>query len=383
MNLLLQAAPWLAFPLLVPWLLRRRPNLRDCTTTTGELPLVSIIVPARNEALNIGACLGSLLGSNYPNKEIIVVDDGSTDATGDIARALAEQTGSNLRVIDAGPLPDGWLGKSWACWTGYQHAQGELVLFTDADTRHGEALLAMAVGALQQMQASLISLLPRQLMESFWERVVLPHVFLSISLRYASANRVNRTRNPRQVLANGQFLLFDRSRYEQVGGHAAVRGEVVEDVALAQRLVGHGQRAILLHAHQDMETRMYRSLPGIIEGWSKNLARGVHLSLSPALANLVLWLAVPINLTLWVVPPFLLLASLFLDTGAALRAWAALASGGALLGWSYTHLHMRSGLSAAFLFPVGSLMASYIVARSALRGRHVEWRGRRYEVEPI
>jgi chlorobactene glucosyltransferase len=383
MNPILQAAPWIAFPLLVPILLRRRPGLRDFAPATGELPLVSIILPARNEAHNIGPCMATLLASDYAKREIIIVNDGSTDATGDLARALAERARLEVRVIETRPLPPGWIGKSWACWSGYQEARGELLLFTDADTRHEPPLLSRAVGALQTAGASLVTLLPRQQLETFWERVVLPQIFLGISARYANAARVNRTRNPRQVLANGQFLLLKRASYERIEGHYAIRGQVVEDVALAQRLVSQGQSMLLLHATEFMQTRMYRSLAEIVEGWSKNLALGARMAFPAILGRLAPWLVALLQLILWVVPPLLLLGSLFVPSLSPLRVWALTASSAAFLGWLYVHLHMRSGITPALLFPLGALISAYIVARSAWRGRRIEWRGRRYDASAI
>ncbi|MGH8436794.1 MAG: glycosyltransferase [Pseudomonas sp.] len=380
---LLLAAPWIAFPLLVPLLLRKRPRLRDFQPAAGAQPLVSIIVPARNEAINIGPCLATLQNSCYQNKEIIVVDDGSTDATGDVARAFAERTSAALRVVETAPLPSGWIGKSWACWTGYQEARGELLLFTDADTRHDQDLLALAVGALDQSGVSLLTLLPRQIMESFWERVVLPHVFLGISLRFASVSHINRTRNPRQVLANGQFLLMPRASYERMDGHQAVRHDVVEDVALAQHVIVSGERLLLLHAPDYIETRMYRSLPEIIEGWSKNLALGMRRTVPALLAPVIIWFSVLLGLLLWVVPPTVLLGSLFLGELAPYRVWALYASAASLAGWLYVNLSMRSGITAAVLFPIGSLLTCFLMARSALRGSRVVWRGRTYDVPAI
>src|SRR5687767_4141658 len=236
------AAPWLLFPVLAVILLRRRPRITNYEPAYADPPLVSIIVPARNEAINIGHCLSSLVTSSYPHREIIVVDDASTDSTGDIARAFADREPGQITVVNNDPLPEGWVGKSWACWTGYQRSRGELLLFTDADTRHGEDLLAHAVGAQTRTSAGLVSLLPRQRMESFWERVILPHIFLAIMIRFPNSDRVSRTRNPRSVIANGQFMLLPRGTYEAIGGHRAVRGYVVEDLAIAQAVVRSGQR---------------------------------------------------------------------------------------------------------------------------------------------
>src|SRR5690606_20865796 len=179
------ALPWIAFALVVPLLLRFRPRLdRHPPPPSDARPLVSIIVPARNEAENIGTCVATLVNTSYPQREIIVVDDGSTDGTTDIARLLAARSAGAIRLVEGEPLPDGWMGKCWACWQGYEVARGELLCFTDADTRHDDDLLGHAVGALTGTGADLVSVLPRQLMESFWERVVLPHIFTMISLRY-------------------------------------------------------------------------------------------------------------------------------------------------------------------------------------------------------
>jgi chlorobactene glucosyltransferase len=380
MNPFLLAAPWLAFPLVVPFILRRRPRLRDYAPLGTQLPFVSVIVPARNEAINIGPCVGSLLESDYPHKEIIVVDDGSTDATCDIAHAMAERDANLMRVIEPGPLPANWIGKNWACWNGYQQARGDLLLFTDADTRHQAQLLPRAVAALEQTGAGLLTILPRQIMESFWERIVLPHIFLVITMRFVRTAAINRTRNPRDAIANGQFLLMSRSCYERIGTHEAVRSSVVDDLAIAQRVVAAGEQLLVAHAPEFLETRMYRSLPEIVEGWSKNLALGAKLAFPRPIATLMIWLAVVLGIVLWVAPPLLLLATFFLAELASIRAWAFIASLAALAGWFYVYLHMRAGLSGAFLYPLGALVASFLMARSAWRGRRVEWRGRSYRV---
>ena len=280
---LLLAAPWVAMLLIMPLMLLRRPRLNSFPPPSGDAPLVSIIVPARNEAVNISVCLASLLNSEYPDFEIIVVDDGSSDGTDDIVRILAEHSDGRVHLVNGEPLPPGWLGKPWACWQGYRRARGDLLLFTDADTRHEERLLGHAVGALTRHSADMTSVMPRQLMVGLWERLILPHIFAMISLRYINMERVNRTRTPRHAIANGQFILIRREAYEAIGGHEGMRAEVVEDQRIAQRLVAAGRRIFVAHAEDLMETRMYRSLKGIVEGWTKNLALGSRQA-SPAWA---------------------------------------------------------------------------------------------------
>ena len=151
---LLYAAPWILFALALGLLNRRRPRLRDYSPPPpDESPRVSIIVPARDEAENISACLATLLASFYENREIIVVDDSSVDGTADIARILESRSNGELRLVVSEPLPAGWLGKCWACWQGYLAARGDLLLFADADTRHDDDLLGHAVGALMKERA--------------------------------------------------------------------------------------------------------------------------------------------------------------------------------------------------------------------------------------
>lgn len=378
---LVAALPWLAIAIVLPLIVRNRPRLEDVAPLEGpDLPLVSIIVPARNEAENIGACVATLLDSSYPNREIIVVDDHSTDGTGDIARILAERGGGMVRLIEAAPLPDGWVGKCWACWQGYHAARGDVLLFTDADTRHDEALLGHALGALRATGASLLSVAPRQLMHGFWERTVLPHIFLLIYTRFRDLERVNRTRNPRDVIANGQFLLFPRSAYEALGGHEAVKGEVVEDLRLAQRTVEMGHRIWIARADRLMETRMYSSLAAIVEGWSKNLAMGSRNTVDAWLRPVLPWAAGTLLILLWVVPPAVLALAIagVLDRG--LIPWATLATGASILFWGIAYARMRVPVLNALLYPLGGLAAGLLFLRSAALRGSVGWKGRSYQV---
>jgi chlorobactene glucosyltransferase len=383
MNTLLLASPWLVSVLLVLLLFRRRKRLRDFPAAVSPAPFVSIIVPARNEADNIAPCIGTLLNSDYEHREIIVVNDGSTDETGTIARALEERAPGELTVVDTTPLPEGWLGKNWACWTGYRLARGEILLFTDADTRHDDDLLGHALGAWSSTQAGLVTVLPRQIMLSFWERVVLPHVFLPIHLRFLSLLRAKPPRNPRAAIANGQFMMMPRSVYEQIGGHEAVRGEVVEDMKLAQLTVAAGQRVLIADAQDLMETRMYTTLRGMVEGWTKNLDRGARLSFPPGMGRIALCAGAILHILLWVVPPIVLPLGFFVPALATARAWAALATLASLAGWMLVLLLLRTKVLYAFFYPLGALVFAYLLLRSGLRGDRVAWRGREYRLSRI
>ncbi|HSJ08952.1 MAG TPA: glycosyltransferase [Longimicrobiales bacterium] len=381
----LMVLPWLMLALVVPLLWLRGIRLsRFEPLPPAEAELVSVIVPARNEAVNISVCLASLFNSVYPKCEFIVVDDGSTDGTGDIVRILASHGDGRLRLIEGKPLPPGWLGKPWACWQGYQVARGNILLFTDADTRHDDLLLSHAVAALEarkgDREVDLVSILPRQLMLGFWERLILPQIFALITTRYHDLNRVNQTKRGRDVIANGQFMLIRRAAYEAVGGHEALKGEVVEDQRLAQRLVDSGRRIFIAHAQDLMDTRMYRSLRGIIEGWTKNLALGSRQSAPGWAAPIVPWMIVGFLLTVWVAPPALLISGLFRPLEPAVLGWAVTTTALSLVHWILTLVWMRVPALYALGYPVGALASAMLFVRSAIRGRRVEWKGRHYSV---
>src|SRR5690606_25774711 len=190
--------PWALFVLWVPVLLRQRPRIAAYAPPAPDaLPLVSVIVPARNEAHNIAECVAALLDSAYPRREVIVVDDGSVDGTGDLVRALAERGDGAVHVIDGARLPAGGCGKPAGRWQGYRAARGDVLLFVDADTRQEPELIGHAVGALEAERADLVTVLPRQRLRTFWERAVMPQLLLAIMMRYPSARWVNRSRRPR------------------------------------------------------------------------------------------------------------------------------------------------------------------------------------------
>lgn len=358
-----------ALPFLGLFRLRgRRPAVGDATPATA--PAVSVIVPARNESDNIGTLLRSLLAAEYPAFEVVVVDDRSTDDTAAQVSALAARD-PRVRLVEGAPLPDGWYGKPWACHQGALQARHDLLLFTDADTTHHPTLLARAVSAHRASAADLYTLTTRLLCESFWERLVMPQVWMILALRYPP-HAVNRAKRPVQVVANGQFILMSRERYHAVGGHQAVHDQVVEDLALAQRVVQQGGTVRMEHGDALLATRMYRSLGQMIEGWSKNLAVGSRQSLTglPWLQPLA-----PIALLLpflfWLLPPLVLA----LHGGIAAAAATALS----LCFWGVAMAGMRLPLPYAAGYPLGAAMAGWIALRSVVRGRRrIEWRGRMY-----
>lgn len=251
----------------------------DCIPTPIETAsptcLLSVIVPARNEADCIAACLRSLIAQSESifalgaDWELLVVDDDSTDSTRAIAQSLA-QTTPGLTILTPDPLTPGWTGKANACHTAAQRARGQWLLFTDADTIHEPGSLRRALHEAEKHAVGLLSYSPRQLVSGLLQRALMPLVFAELALAYPPA----KVSDPalRLAAANGQFLLFRASAYREIGGHAAVRNSILEDVELASLIKRRKLGLRFRTAPDALATRMYRTTPAMIEGWTKNLA---------------------------------------------------------------------------------------------------------------
>jgi len=208
------------------------------------LPAVSIIVPARNEARSIERCVRSLLAQRYIDAEVIVVDDRSEDATPQILARLAAEF-PRLRVI-AGELPEGWVGKPWALHQGSRRARGNWYLFTDADSQHAPSGTASALAFTLGARADALSIVTGQELETFWERATLPFILAMILYASGKLAQINDPMQTQHALANGQYILVAREAYEALGGHEALRAEIVDDVAFARRLKADGRFRLLL-----------------------------------------------------------------------------------------------------------------------------------------
>ena len=331
------------------------------TNRSAKQPEVSVIVPARNEEASLADCLESLVSQSGVEFEIIVVNDHSADGTGEIAARFA-----GVRVIEAGALPPGWTGKNNAVACGARVAQGEWLLFTDADTVHLQGSLARALAEAKEHQAEMLSYSPEQLAVTFWEMAILPVVFAELARQYPPS-KVSDPLSP-IAAANGQFILIRRETYEAIGGHAAVASEILEDVALAKRLKAAGRNIRFRYAADAVRTRMYRTFAQLREGWAKNLAL-----LFPAPG----WLAGK-TLLLWIVPWTALL--LYLTHSLTNPWWSAAFVGG------FVYLMMR--ISRANFTTGRNILASlfglplfaFLLVRS--KSMHdsgtVVWKGRSY-----
>jgi len=334
-------------------------------------PRISVVIAARNEELDLPATLDCLLAQDYLNLEIIVVEDSSTDRTGEVIDARAPR----VRRVNPPPLPEGWVGKNWACWTGARAATGEWILFEDADVRTHPAALRTTLEWAEREHADLATIAEKIEMRSFWERLVLPF-YVQMVLTYFRTPHVNRPHS-RSAMANGQFWLTPRTVYYAMGGHEAVRSLVLEDVAIARRYRAAGRTLRVAWTPRLAQTRMYRNRTEMFEGLLKN----VHgTEFSPA--RLVGFLAGLIGL-------FLLPLAL-LPFGLATGTFALTAMGGflyfALFG---KHIVFARAIGApalyGLLYPIA--VGYYIVLTATslgrgLRRKPVAWKGRSYPMGP-
>jgi hypothetical protein len=229
--------------------------------------MVSAIIPARNEEASIARAVESV-AAQPEIAEVIVVDDQSTDSTPAILTELAARI-PKLKILRTTTLPTGWIGKNYAVALGADAAQGDWLLFTDADTCHLPGSTRRALTDAADHNAALVSYSPEQELGSFWERALIPFVYCRLSAKFSFA-RVNNPELP-DAAANGQFLMILRDAYRRVGGHTALAGEVLEDVALARRVKQTGYQLYFTASSGTVRTRMYRSFPALWQGWTKNL----------------------------------------------------------------------------------------------------------------
>ena len=231
-------------------------------------PRISVLVPARNEEDNIGTCVGNLLAQDYPDFQLIVLDDNSTDRTWEILQGFASKD-SRLKLIKGKPLPDDWLGKHWACQQLSEEADGDLFLFIDADTMHEPDMLRCTASAMEGEKAALISVLPHQIVVSWSEMLSIPAFYLGL-LCGVPIGLTRLQTNPLLFACLGQFLIFRKDAYWASGGYAAVRQNVVDDLAIGRRINAMRLRYCLLDGYRHISCRMYRNYDQVWKGLTKS-----------------------------------------------------------------------------------------------------------------
>lgn len=239
---------------------------------SAETPLVSILIPARNEANAIANTIRSLRAQTYAPFEVFLLDDQSTDGTREIAQAAA-QGDPRFQFLAGQPLLEGWLGKNWACHQLSNEARGRILIFTDADVQWQPEALRALVAMMQRTQADLLTVWPTQITVTRSERLVVPLIALAI-IGYLPALLVHQTSFSSLAAANGQCLVFKKSAYGSVGGHVAVRGSIIEDISFARRIKAKGLHLIMADGAGLITCRMYRNWREVREGFAKNILAG-------------------------------------------------------------------------------------------------------------
>lgn len=327
-------------------------------------PFVSVLVPARDEAHNLRETIPALLRQRYSELEIVVLDDGSTDATAALIARYARAHPDRLRALHGRPLPQGWLGKNWACHQLAQAARGSVLVFCDADVRSEPDAIERTVAALENRRAGAVTALPRQELSGTLQRAVVPLITQLPVAATLPLALVALVRAPIVSMANGQWLAFDRSAYDACGGHSAVRAEVVEDLALGRLVKASGLRLLPLLARDLLTVRMYRNAVELRRGFVKNLyalAGGHPASFGLAMAAFLLTAVYPWAGALVGLPGAKAALTLLL----AIRIVSARPFG--------------HGAASVLLHPLGSLAVAALAIESfagSARGT-LQWKGRR------
>ncbi len=346
-------------------------------------PLVSVLIPARNEETCIEACVRSLLAQTYESLEVLVLDDQSSDATAAIVQRLIDELPSGqrgrLRLLNGEPLPAQWIGKNFACYQLALHAQGELLYFTDADTVHAPGTVRAVVDCMRRYKVQLLSAHPEYVFGSLGERLLVPLLpFLMLILLPLAL--VPRRPEPALSNGNGQLMCFERTAYDQIGGHFSVQDSLIEDVVLARLCKAAGYRMIFVDASALVRCRMYHSFAGVVAGFSKSHFVAYQNSLLNALGAMVFMLMV------FVVPSVLavlaLLAGAWFVFALALAAFLLAVVLRILITLRSNHRERVYMLLLCFLHPL-SIVLECLILLNAIRWHYrkagIMWKGRYYK----
>jgi chlorobactene glucosyltransferase len=348
---------------------------------SNSLPLLSVIVTAKNEEQTLGRCLKSLVTQSYPNLEILVVDDSSSDGTLEVASKFAEKD-PRVRVEEAGAKPPEWVGKSWPCWMGYERSRGEILLFADADSTFEPRTVEYALTYLTSSGIDVLSISPRIEVMSIWARSIIPLITGAINLLYPMAS-VNDPESDRAYVF-GAFFLVRRGVYEAIGGHREVRSEIVEDAAIARRAKSSGYKLRVERGPEFFSTEWESSLSSIFSGLERVSSVSIRSYGLVAILNAVLLFFVglyPVGFTLGYLAAYLL--GIRLGTLFAIGLTASLLDMVALFVLTSLELRMVGSRldGSQFLYPLGvAIFVTAIVTTSVkvTTGRGITWKDRGY-----
>ena len=383
--LLLSISLWIGWYIVVHRVARNDPRLDPSKNTLGDFdwPSITICIPARNEEEAIEGCLESILSQDYPDFDCIVVDDRSSDKTVEIVRRIAERD-KRVRLMQSGELPEGWTGKCYALRQASREARGQWLLFVDVDTRHHPLNLRTALREAIVNDADMVSLVCHLETDSFWEKLFQPLLGALLFSVYRFQD-VNHPRHPK-AFANGQYILIKREAYDAIGGHEAVRGNILEDIAMAFKIKRSGRKLHMAWGVEVSSVRMYRSFKEMLRGWSRLYCGAFGIELGFYLVTIVGWLII------WLLPWIGLAAGLVLLLTAQADMFTFVELGLAAASVSFALITMCKSYRMvnlpgryALFYPLAALFLLAVLWHSLwlVTGRKtIHWRGREYAVDP-
>jgi chlorobactene glucosyltransferase len=354
---------------------RKTSKFKLPASVLDENPLVSILIPARNEENDIKKCIVSLTKQDYKNIEILVLDDNSTDNTAGVVEELSKKD-KRIKLYHGEVLKRGWMGKSYACYQLARYARGDYFIFTDADTLHFPDSVSSAVACLVKNKLGALSVFSKQIMVTIHERMIVPFGKFMI-LCFVPLYLIKITKSPIFCTAIGQFMLFKREVYEKIGGHESVKNEVLDDIKISKQVKKSGYKFMIFDGSNNLYSRDYKSAREVIKGHSKTLFAAVGYKIYIMLAGIIMISAV------FLFPFILLIAGLFLRWPMIIIELLILQIAIILITRITLSLRFRCRALDILLHPASVFYLILIALDSVFRtltGVGVEWKVRVYDV---
>ncbi len=341
-------------------------------------PLVSILIPARNEERNIRRCVSSFMKQDYKNIEIIVLDDNSNDGTASIVNELIKKD-SRVRLISGLPLKKGWLGKSWACHQLSKAASGDYYIFTDADTLHYDSTVSRSLAALTANNLDGLSVYPKQITVTFHERMTVPFIIFAI-ITFIPLFLLKKTKSPLFSTGIGQFFMFTKQAYEKMGGHESVRSEILDDIHISKQIKKAGCKYMIFDGSDNIFCRMYTNLEEIKHGFSKVIFAAFDYN---GFAEVV---AMAAFLMIFLFPFFMLPLGIVFEWSGPVIFYMIIQVFIILFIKIILSIRFKIRIVDALLTPISiCYMLSYAVRSylTARVGKGIYWKGRTYNIDAV
>ena len=359
---------------------RHTPFLDKFENTSKTNPKVSIILPARNEEKFIEKCLDSLINQDYKNYEIIVIDDSSEDKTGEIILSYAKKH-ANVIPVSARVKPEGWMGKNWACMEGYKKATGELLLFTDADTKHSNNVISLAVAHLNSFNLDALSAIPKMLTFDFWTNITLPMISTFLHTRFSALNVNNPSKKTGYFF--GSFFILKKTTYQEIGTHEGVKHEIIEDGALGKKVKDAGYKIKMVRGEHLIDAVWARD-----KGTLWNALKRLIIPLYLESGKIAIGVFIAIVFLLFIPFPIFSISIALPSDEISTRILCIVSTIASILIYTGAIIEVKIGLGLktkyALFAPLGSLIVVLGFLSGLLKAKKsssVSWRGRSYSMK--